>query len=171
MRESGMTTLRDRNFVLEEMRRVEEIRTRETPLVFMAPAPPPPNKVSPRERMSYILFRSATDPVELILGLSGVLWAIWFIYPLGGDITFTHPQNALLPHWGWGILFFITSVTQVYSLLHKRDTLRRVVAMTMFLLWTFALLAAFFEIGIFVPTSLLFALAAAWIYLRQSIPR
>lgn len=167
-----MPTLRDRNFVLEEMRRVEQIRTRETPLVLLTPEPPPPPKrVSPRKRLSYILFRIPTAPVELVLGFSGLLWALWFIYPVGGDAAFAHPQNALLPHWGWGILFLIASLGQVYGVLHKSNPVRRASAMMTFLLWTFALLAAVFEIGIFVPTSLLFALAAAWIYLRRSVTR
>ena len=167
-----MDILTNPQFVIQEMRRIENHRTQETPLVVLHPEEPRPLVTpGPRERLAFILLRSDTVPVEVVLGLSGLLWGLWFLSPVGWEDVVVNADTVLLPSWGWGALFLLGSTLLLYGTVWKKAAVVRTAAMLSFLLWTFSLLASLFEIGIFVPTSLLFAVTAAWVYLRQGPTR
>lgn len=163
-----MNALRDIKSVLEEMHRVEEHRTRETPLSLVRFEPPNAfiKPTGPKERLESILFHADTIPVEIVVGVSSLLWGIWFLVPVGALSV----PGLLLPLWCWGLLFVAAALFQIHGALLHNNRIRRFSAMSMFLLWTFALLVAVFNLGVFIPTSLLFALTSAWIHLRCSIP-
>ena len=128
------------------------------------------------QRFVELVLRRDIEYSEFQGALIAFSWGLWMMNPWVDIFSTYNGYRALAdiaPDFYWGILLTLVGVCQLYGLVRRKYSYRRFFAFMAAVIWTFiaVLLALTSPFFLSVPTAFMFAVGAAWGYLRIGMSR